>query len=168
MRDVHDAALPPSIALAVLIHPSRRLRALLLLAASGHAATAVIVLFAAQYVAVPWLLASASGMAAALCTAAACRRWNVRRIDISKTGMLHLTVQQKLPGTGRAVRLLPGSLLWERLLVLRLGSIDDGAAPVQSVLVLRDSTSRASFRALSVALRAIAGRSGAVDASKIG
>lgn len=163
-----DAALPPSIALAVLIRPSRRLRLLLLLAALAHAATAASILFSAENFAFPWLLASASGSAAGMCTAAAWRRWNVRRIDISKAGALRLTVQHKLPEHGRAVLLLPGSLLGEQLLVLRLGGVDDGPTPVRTVLVLRDSTDPASFRALSVALRAIAGRSGGADISKIG
>jgi hypothetical protein len=65
------------------------------------------------------------------------------------------------------VRLLPGSLLWEQLLVLRLGSIDEGAAREQTVLVFPDSLSRESFRALAVALRAIAGRGSVIDAKKI-
>lgn len=162
MRDVPDADLPPSIALAVLIRPSRRLRALLLFAALAHAGAAAVVALFAQDFSWPWLLAMASGAAVALCTAAACQRPNLRRIDISKAGALYLTVQQKLPESACAVRLLPGSLLWQQLLVLRLASVD-AAAAVHTVLVFRDSTSCASFRALSVALRAIAGRGSAGD-----
>jgi hypothetical protein len=168
MRAVYAAALPPSIALVVRIAPSRRLRALLWVVALAHAGVACAILAASANFAVPWLLGSASGAVALLCVAAATQPLNVRQIDISKAGALRLTVQQKLPEGGRAVRLLPGSLLWGRLLVLRLESIDDAAVPVQTVLVLPDSTDRASLRALVVAMRAIAGQSGAGDVQKIG
>jgi hypothetical protein len=171
MRDVRDAALPPaivsSIALSVSIAPSRRLRALLLLAALAHAGTACSILSGALDVAWSWLLAGGAGVAAALCAAAATQPLNMRRIDISKAGGLHLTVQQGLLDPGRAVRLLPGSVLWGQLLVLRFGSIDAGTAPV-TVLVLPDSVGREAFRALSVALRAIAGQGSAEHGQKIG
>ena len=168
MRAVHAAVLPPSIALTVLVRPSRRLRALLYCAALVHASAGLLILFTAQHVAAPWLLAAACGAAAILCAGAAGQPLKVRQIDISKVGGLRLTVQQKLPEDGRAVRLLPGSLLWGQLLVLRFGSIDDAAERVQTVLVLPDSTDRASGRALAVAMRAIAGRSSAGDVQKIG
>jgi hypothetical protein len=168
MRAVHAIALPPSIALIVRIVPSRRLRALLCLAASAHAWLACCILSAPGNFALPLLLSGICGGAATLCIAAAAQPLNVRQIDISKAGALRLTVQQKLPESGRAVRLLPGSLLWGRLLVLRLGSIDDAAVPVQTVLVLPDSTDPASLRALVVAMRAIAGRLDAGDVQKIG
>jgi len=161
-------ALPPSIALAVLVRPSRRLRALLWLAALVHAGAAWWIWSDRLHFMAPWLLAAACGVAATLCAAAAAQPLNVRRIDISKAGGLRLTVQQKLPEHSRAVRLLPGSLLWGRLLVLRLGSIDDATIPVQTVLVLPDSTDGATMRALVVAMRAIAGRNGPGDVEKIG
>ena len=162
------AALPPSIALAVLVKPSRRLRALLWLVALVHGGAAGLILSNAHNFAVPMLLAASCGVAATLSAAAACQPLKVRQIDISKAGALRLTVQQRLLDPGRAVRLLPGSLLWGRLLVLRLASIDDPAAPVHTVLVLPDSTDRASLRALAVAMRAIAGRNGACNGQKIG
>jgi hypothetical protein len=168
MRAVHAAALPPSIALVVRIAPSRRLRLLLWLVALVHAGAAWTILAASANFALPWLLGGACGTVALLCVAAATQPLNVRQIDISKAGALRLTVQQKLPDDGRAVRLLPGSLLWGRLLVLRLESIDDAAVPVQTVIVLPDSTDRASLRALVVAMRAIAGQGGAGDVQKIG
>jgi hypothetical protein len=167
MRDVQDAALPPSIALVVRIAPSRRLRALLLLAALAHAGAAMLLLSSGQNFALPRLCASACLGAAALCLAAALQRLNVRQIDISKAGTVHLTVQQKLPCNGRAVRLLPGSLLWGQLLVLRFGSAIGPPSPVQTVLVLPDSTGRESFRALAVAMRAIGGRNSAGADKKI-
>ena len=162
------AALPPSIALAVLVKPSRRLRALLWAAALVHAGTAWHIVGAGQYFAAPWVWAAGCGVAAALCAAAACQPLKVRRIDISKAGGLRLTVQQKQPEPARAVRLLPGSLLLRQLLVLRFASIDDTARPVQTVLVLPDSTDRATLRALTVAMRAIAGRNDACNVQKIG
>ena len=168
MRDVPDAALPPAISLSVQIAPSRRLRALLFLAALVYGGAACSILSGALDVAWPWLLASANGVAAVLCAGAAAQPLKVRRIDISKAGAVRLTVQQKLLDSGRAVRLLPGSLLWGQLLVLRLGSIDDAATPPQTVLVLPDSLEREAFRALAVAMRAIAGHSSADDAQKIG
>ena len=168
MRDVHAAALPPAIALSVLIAPSLRARAMLVLAALAHAGAACSFVFCAFDVALPWLLAGCSGAAAVLCLAAATQPLKMRRIDISKAGAIHLTVQLKLPECGRAVRLLPGSLLWGQLLVLRFGSVDDGTAPRHTVLVLPDSLGRESFRALAVAMRAIAGRSSADDVQKIG
>ena len=168
MRAVHAAALPPSIALVVRIVPSRRLRALLAAMALAHAGTGWSILAAPDNFAVPWLLAGVCGVAAALCAAAAAQPLKVRQIDISKAGALRLTVQQRLLDPGRAVRLLPGSLLLRRLLVLRLASIDDPTVPVETVLVLPDSTDRASMRALAVAMRAIAGRNGACNVQKIG
>ncbi len=54
-----------------------------------------------------------------------------------------------------ALRLLEGSTVWPGLLLLRLGS--DGG-DVQLVTVLPDSVTRADWRALSLACRAIAAR----------
>lgn len=166
MPDVHDADLPPSIALTVLVRPSRRLRGLLLLAALLDAGAAFALLSDAATSAWSPFLAAACCGAAALCAAAAGQRRNARQIDISKAGELHLTVQQNLPENGRAVRLLPGSLLWGRLLVLRLGSVDNTAFPVQTVVILPDSMEPDLFRALAVALRAIVARSGPADGKK--
>lgn len=168
MRDVLDVVLPPSIALVVRIAPSRRLRALLLLAACMHAGAAALILSPQQNFALPWWCAAACCAAAALCLVAALQPLNVRQIDLSKAGALRLTVQQKQPANGRAVRLLPGSVLWERLLVLRLASADGAPFPVQTVLVLPDSTGRDAFRALTVALRAIAGRGESDEGKNIG
>jgi len=168
MRDAPDTVLPPAIALSVQIAPSRRLRALLFLAALVHAGAASYIVARAAQLAWPWPLAGACCLAAALCAAAAGQPLKMRRIDISKAGAVRLTVQQKLPEGGRAVRLLPGSLLWGQLLVLRFGSLDDAAAAPCTVLVLPDSVGRASFRALAVAMRAIAGHDSAENVQKIG
>lgn len=168
MRDAPDTALPPAMSLSVQIAPSRHLRALLFVAALVHAGAAGFILSGALDVALPWLLTGSSGMAAVLCAIAAAQPLNVRRIDISKAGALRLTVQQKLPGSGHAVRLLSGSLLWGQLLVLRFGSLDDAAVPPRTVVVLPDSMEREAFRALAVAMRAIAGHNGENETQKIG
>lgn len=171
MHPVPDALSPsaraPSIALTAIITPSRRLRALLWLAALVHAGTAAFLHIYAARFASPWLLVTFCCFAAALCAAAALQPVKARRIDISKTGALRLTVQQNLPDRGQAVRLLPGSVLWEWLLVLRMGSVDDATSPVQTVLVLPDSTDPAAFRALAVAMGSIAGRESAAAVQKI-
>ncbi|GJI99879.1 hypothetical protein RugamoR64_04180 [Duganella rhizosphaerae] len=75
-----------------------------------------------------------------------------RQLDISAVGQLRLTVYRE---TGMALRLLEGSTVWPGLLLLRLGS--DGG-DVQLVTVLPDSVTRADWRALSLACRAIAAR----------
>jgi hypothetical protein len=171
MHPVPDALLPSeralSIALTAIIAPSRRLRALLWLAALVHAGTAAFLHIYAARFALPWLLVTSCCFAAALCTAAALRPVKVRQIDISKTGALRLTVQQNLPDRGHAARLLPGSVLWGWLLVLRISSIDDATSPVQTVLVLPDSTDPETFRALVVAMGSIAGRDSAAAMQKI-
>jgi len=167
MRAVPAAALPPSIALAVLVRPSLRLRMLLASAALVHAVAAFFILSNGCSLAAPRLLGGACCVASALCMLAAVQPLKMRLIDISKAGALRLTVQQKLPCNGRAVRLLPGSLLWGRVLVLRFGGIDDAAVPVQTLMVFPDSTEPESFRALAVAMRALAGRNRAGDVQKI-
>jgi hypothetical protein len=168
MHDLHDSAVPPGISLSVHIAPSRRLRMLLFLAALVYAGAACCILSRASSIAAPWLVAGACCAAAVLLAGTARQPLKMRRIDISKAHAVRLTVQLKLPDAGRRVRLLPGSLLWGQLMVLRFGSVDNAAAPPQTVVVLPDSTGREAFRALAVAMRAIAGHSGAEDVQKIG
>ncbi|MDQ2819511.1 MAG: hypothetical protein M3Y65_03780 [Pseudomonadota bacterium] len=78
MSDVHDAVLPPSIALIVRIAPSRRLRALLVFAALVEVGAAYLLLSPQQNFAFPTLFAGINCAAAALCLAAALQRLNVR------------------------------------------------------------------------------------------
>ena len=54
---------------------------------------------------------------------------------------------------GSTLRLLGGSTLWPRLLLLRLA---DDAGRAQVLLVLPDSVAPAQWRALSLACRAVA------------
>jgi hypothetical protein len=133
-----------SIAVSVIVRPSSGLRLL-------HAGMCCGVL--ASAVACP-------GWCAPLCCALAgllglwrgrpCR--NARQIDIFGVGQLRLTVYQE---EAMALRLLDGSTIWPGLLLLRLGG---GDANVQVVAVLPDSVTRADWRVLSVACRAIAAR----------
>ena len=87
----------------------------------------------------------------------------VRRIDISGLGQLRLTVQQQLgegaaagriaaPGT--LMTLLPGATVWPCCILLRLRA-DDGA--VWPLVLLPDSVAGGQYRALAVAVRALAG-----------
>ena len=166
-----------SIALTVVVAPSRRLRCLL----AGFGAS----LFAA---ACPVGFATSPGFAAAPCVAAALlfgaacvlhaalRAATVHRIDISGPGQLRLTVQQGVrqdKWEGVPARLSAGSTLWPRMLLLCLETAEGGSAggagegahgarvgrwsgsraPGRtSVAVLPDSLPPEAFRALVVAL----------------
>lgn len=82
-----------------------------------------------------------------------------RRIDISGLGEIRLTVQQSLgavPARADVLQLLPGSTIWQHSLLLLLGT--PGRKRITVLRIWPDSVSREQFRALSVALRAIAGR----------
>ncbi len=163
-----------SIAVTVVVLPSRRLRLL----AGGFGAA----LLAAALVAVlmsPLRFAAGSVVAAALLFAGLCllhaalRPAMVHRIDISGVGRIRLTVQQDVrpdAAGGMPVLLLPGSTLWPRLMLLRFGPADgDGVArgrlarwrAGRCVVVFPDSVAPEAFRALAVALGAVAGQGGA-------
>lgn len=92
---------------------------------------------------------------AGLALRAAARRPRACRIDVFGPGAAPLTVQLNEAAPCPA-RLLPGSVFWPALLVLRLS----GAAP-RVLLVLPDSVAPGAFRPLAVALRALAARQGA-------
>lgn len=181
-----------SIAMTVVIAPSRRLRCLL----AGFGAS----LFAAACAAglsVPGgfspLGSFAAGplVAATLLFAGVCVLHTalgpamVHRIDISGVGQLRLTVQQGVRTgacDGLPARLLPGSTLWPRLLLLRLetargapaGTAADGprgwfrgrwpgrrGLVCRTVVVLPDSVPPDALRALAVALGGANGTRGA-------
>ncbi|HZX29019.1 MAG TPA: hypothetical protein VFF16_18230 [Telluria sp.] len=91
---------------------------------------------------------------AALALHASARRARSCRIDVFGLGAAPLTVQQD-EAAPRPVRLLPGSVFWPALLVLRLS-----AAP-RVLLVLPDSVPPGAFRPLAVALRTLAARASA-------
>ncbi len=95
-----------------------------------------------------------------------------RRLDISGLGQVRVTVQREMrleersAGTclanspfdgpqeeGELVTLLPGAIVWPHCMVLRVRSVD--GATLRLVL-LPDSMRRSDFRALAVAVRALA------------
>jgi hypothetical protein len=148
--------------MTVVIAPSRCLR--LVLAGFGAsllaASLAVGLLLPARYT--DGTLVAAALLCAGLCVVHAA--WRVRvmnRIDISGLGQLRLAVQQDVgmeADRGLPVRLLPGSTLWPRLLLLRLGAATGTAGPAcRCVVVLPDSVAPDAFRALAVALGGTAG-----------
>ena len=158
-----------SIALTVVIAPSRCLRCLL----AGFGASLLAAACAVGFAASP-AFAAAPCVAAALLFAAACvlhaalRPAMVHRIDISGPGQLRLTVQQGMRQNkceGMPARLAAGSTLWPRMLMLCLERPGGGGvgtrAPVRtSVAVLPDSLPPEAFRALVVALGAGVGTAG--------
>ena len=158
-----------SIAMTVVVAPSRRLR---MLAAGFGASLAAAALAAGLLPPVhtpAGTLVAATLLFAGLCLLhAALRPAMVHRIDISGVGRLRLTVQQDLrpdaPG-GMQVALLPGSTLWPQLMLLRFGPVDAAGARAgrgRCVVVFRDSVAPDAFRALAVALGAVAGQGAVV------
>ena len=150
-----------SIAVSALVVPSRRLR----LALGGYALAHLGASWLCLAILPQRLLFSSVCalffLIAALFLLHGCTRLDkTHRIDVSGTGALRLTVQQKL-GTGPAaatdiaVSLLPGSLLWPQLMLLRLG---DAGGVTHTVPVLRDSLSPTEYRRLRVALGVQDGR----------
>ncbi len=156
-----------SIAMTAVIAPSRRLRcllacfgALLLAAAAAVAGLPTPAGFAAAFAARPAVALAL--LFAGVCVAhAALRPATVHRIDISGPGQLRLTVQQGVrtdKSSALPARLLPGSTLWPRLMLLRLQTAERGTC---SLVVLPDSLPPEAFRALAVALGAVGGAGGA-------
>lgn len=131
-----------SIAVSVIVRPSLALRV-------AHAGLCCCVMASA---------AVCPGVVAPLlCVAAGALAWLggrpsgiARQLDISGVGRVRLTVYQHNGGT---LRLLGGSTLWPRLLLLRLA---DDAGRQQVLLVLPDSVAPAAWRALALACRAVA------------
>jgi toxin CptA len=150
-----------SIALSALVRPSRIQRFVW-----GGCGLAFLASALAIGLAVPGHVRFAPLVAAALAAAgsavlgAAVTHPKTHRIDISGTGDLRVTVQQDvgLPPAGNAV-LLPGSVIWPVLMVLRHAA--PGTGP-RVLCVWRDSVDAAAWRALAVAL-AVVGRRGNAD-----
>jgi toxin CptA len=168
-----------SIAVTAFVGPSRTARRLLAGWALAQCAAAWAVGCAA-----PSRFAGAGPISALLAGAglvlgaAALRRPKTHLIDISGTGELRVTVKQnvRMPRPVRQaadgdvagrndqpLALLPGSVSWPGLIVLRLGV--PGAAPgstVHVVPVWRDSVDGDTWRSLVVAL-AVIGRPGRAE-----
>jgi toxin CptA len=97
-------------------------------------------------------------------------RAKTHQIDISGTDELTLTVQQGLrepiaaPPSEAGVTLLPGSVLWPFLMVLRFR---DGAARTHVLPVWRDSVGADTWRLLAVAVQAIGRRGELIAAGQL-
>jgi hypothetical protein len=157
------------IAVSAIVGPSRIHRCLL--AGAGlslfAAAFAVGLITSVRFHAGPLQAAILAGAGAMLMHAGSGRA-KMHRIDISGTGEVVLTVQQVLrkpsvagsPGAAESaatVALLPGSVVWPPLMLLRLRSENPGAR-VQVLAVWRDSVEPGAWRVLAVALLAIGRR----------
>ncbi|NYE59391.1 toxin CptA [Duganella sp. 1224] len=131
-----------SIAVSVIVRPSRGLRLV-------HAGLCCCVMASAA--------ACPGVVAPLLCLLAGALAWLrgrppaiARQLDISGVGHMRLAVYQH---NGGALRLLGGSTLWPRLLLLRLG---DAAGRAALLTVLPDSVAPAHWRPLALACRAAA------------
>jgi toxin CptA len=151
-----------SIAVSAIVGPSRIHRCLLAGAGlSLFAAAFAVGVSASARFHNSLLQALVLALAGAVLMHAGSARAKTHRIDISGTGEVVLTVQQGLrQRSPAAVTLLPGSVVWPPLMLLRLGVSGPGGRGGR-VLVLpvwRDSVAPGAWRALAVAVPAIARR----------
>lgn len=150
-----------SIAVSAFVVPSRRLRFTVGAYALAHlVAAACIAWIWPERIAFSFPVALFFLAAAVFLLHGCAALTKTHQIDVSGTGTVRLTVQQKL-GTGSAadaatdVKLLPGSLFWPQLMLLRLG---DRHGNIRVVPVLRDSLAPNEYRALRVALGTVCER----------
>jgi toxin CptA len=151
-----------SIAVSALVRPSHIQRLVWGGCGLAFLASALAVgLASPAHVRFAPLVATALVVAGSAVLGAAVTHPKTHRIDISGTGDLRVTVQQNvgLPTAANAV-LLPGSVIWPMLMVLRHAA--PGTGP-RVLCVWRDSVDAAAWRALAVAL-AVVGRRGDADA----
>jgi toxin CptA len=150
-----------SIAVSAIVRPSRVHRCLLVGAGlSLFAAALAVGVFTSARFHAAFLQALLLAFAAAVLMHAGSGRAKTHRLDISGTGALVLTVQQGLrERIAIDVALLPGSVVWPPLMLLRLESPDGG---MHVLPVWRDSVEPGAWRALAVAVLAV-GRRGATD-----
>jgi toxin CptA len=150
-----------SIAVSAIVRPSRVHRCLLVGAGlSLFAAALAVGVFTSARFHAAFLQALLLAFAAAVLMHAGSGRAKTHRLDISGTGALVLTVQQGLrERIAIDVALLPGSVVWPPLMLLRLESPDGG---MRVLPVWRDSVEPGAWRALAVAVLAV-GRRGATD-----
>jgi toxin CptA len=152
------------IAVSAIVRPSRVHR--YVLAGAGLAlfvAALAVGFFTPGHFHANHFQAAALAAAAAVLMHAGSGRAKTHRIDISGTGEVVLTVQQGLRKPSGAdpsnaadgVTLLPGSVLWPFLMLLRF---QDGAARTRVLVVWRDSVGHDAWRPLVVAVQAIGRR----------
>jgi hypothetical protein len=171
-----------SIALSVIVRPSRvhRLLSLGCGLAQCAAALAVGIGAPARFPDAYWLAPVLAGSALALMLGAA-RRPKTHRIDISGTGELRVTVQQDVGVSGSVtgvpiaavpiaavpIALLPGSVRWPMLALLRYRAVGMPGTAAGVLPVWRDSVDAAAWRTLAVALAVIGRRCGGEGFDKI-
>jgi toxin CptA len=146
-----------SIAVSAVIRPSRRLRLVLVCyAASSLSAGLAIAVALRENFMFPDVVACGLFLAGTLLLYTCVCGENWRQIDISGVGQIRLTLQQDMGRTNadRRVVRLRASTVWPQMMVLRLG-MEDGT--IIALVVLPDSLERQQFRALVVAIRAVAG-----------
>lgn len=149
-----------SIAVSALVKPSRAVRGVLGAGGLALLAAALAVGWGApeRFVLAP-VQALALAVSGALLLASAMHTANMHRIDISGIGALRVTVKQDVDAAAdaqsegsapaAAQRLLPGSVVWPVLIVLRYAAPGARAA---TLLIGKDSVDAATWRALAVAL----------------
>ncbi|WP_075792291.1 hypothetical protein [Massilia putida] len=150
-----------SIAVSALVRPSRIQRCLWGGAglALGASSLAVGLLAPGRFLLTPLVALALAGAGLAVLGTTAVRP-KTHRIDISGTGDLRVTVQQDVGSRDDGIAvLLPGSVIWPMLMMLRHAA--PGTGP-QVLAVWRDSVDTATWRALAVAL-AVVGRRGDAD-----
>jgi toxin CptA len=154
-----------TIAVSAVVRPSRIHRSLLVGAGLALLAAALAVgLAASARFHASLFQAAILAAAGAVLMHAGSASAKTHRIDISGTGEMVLTVQQglRMLGAGAedsaaAVALLPGSVVWPPLILLRL---EGPGARVHVLPVWRDSVEPGAWRALAVAVLAIGRRGG--------
>jgi toxin CptA len=148
-----------SIAVSAIVGPSRIHRCLL----AGAGLSLFVAAFAVgvsafarfHFALVQALFLAAAG--AALMHAGSGRE-KTHGIDFSGTGVVVLRVQHGLrERSAAAVTLLPGSVVWPPLMLLRLGVSGTGGR-VQVLPVWRDSVAPGAWRSLAVAVLALGRR----------
>jgi len=155
-----------SIAVSAVVRPSRQLLAMVVAMSAGTALLFFATAIAADRIPPQWrlpLIASGLFLAAFGFYHGAAKRKTIH-IDISGNGEIRLRdvidpascdreTRPHLTEDAACVRLLAGSTLWPRLLVLRL---QDDNGNITVLPILPDSVSSDSFRALSVACQWVA------------
>jgi hypothetical protein len=159
-----------TIAVSVVVHPSRVLLASVCAMAFMAMLSAFLILFATVELSASTRLqiSAIASISSALAVFKFCRCRKTFHIDISGIGQIRLTqysdvsafhenARLALDGVyGLVVHLSPDSVLWPQFLLLRL-KLKEGR--VFSIPVLRDSLCGPGFAELSVACRYIATRS---------
>ena len=161
-----------SIAVSAVVHPSRVVLCLTLAMCLGSVSIGILFGIDASGSIMPFMrtvlgaLCVMAGMTAAyLVLRKGCARRSTQRIDISGNGQIRVhplhavqvpagLVPDRAGSPDHLQELLPSSTMWSHLMVLNLRAKNNGTK--STLLILPDSMSQTSFRALSVACHWIA------------